>query len=1492
MFGKRTMKHGEHNVAECESEFRATQTFLLSFFFLSGLSSLANKMTSSTSSSSSSSVDVLCQHLSRLNANCRRRDTSKVDRGLLSDLSWSAELTGDALPPSTPQPHVARSAAWVHDRKRAKLQQIALARAADQQQQLALVARASADRTRALLHHHHDHHSLRSAHSHALSPAPVASPSDAATPPPFGGVGTGFNSIIRAGASTLMDHPNRPQARAASQSQQQQQPQSQQQSQQQAKQAHARGTLRQSSVMADSADLEHQLALLERESSAAARAAVAIDSASNAALASSAGVAAASATASDDAVDADAPPPNPMLRALHADLKREANERRIRAINRKLEDEKQRMRHRVQRRDSKADQLERLAALEKELLAEAGGVAPALTYGTVESLPALFKQQSRGPTATATAGQAAPRSTPALPPKDVQHPPVQSAAAAATAAAAAATAKPGPVRVSFILLEKEVTIEVEESATVASAKRRAHGELASVLKANQTKPAGDYMLFADDFMANEAQLLADTPYIVLCRAKGVRPRIELLSITLYKLFVQQVQAVTGFDQKHLEDRGSEAAHFRLLMSRELLLQRYRQQQALAAYDDAAERDAVAQASSVAMMPPHLPAELTIKVHVTAVLLKTVRCPARQAVREVLREAIAFATTALGAGTAGAPAPTAKNAPAWVLKVLGRQQFLLDVAEPIGTNEHIQALLRDGVAEIPLLLVDTARCAPSLALEIERDLLEARTTRAVALFDGRLTVDERLRRDADDAAIWRAAPAGGGGGGTGGGGGGGAVTVVDESDRKLRVRMVQCDALDVNGAALKKLYKEKCKVWVSVQLYCSGVAIGAEARTDGVPLGASLPLLSWLDLERYRNLPWATVALIQLQANYKKKDMQVCVGWCTFRIFGFNDRARHGTHTVCLQTDDVPDPCAPTAQFDVAHAAATTPPAPTLTFEVEILSVPMAFARGFEYEPVLLPRRDVHTPAQSVRQKVDVVLERDALCELSASECTLVWTQRSYCRTRSCAAAKLLQSIPWEQRDEVREAYRVLREWEAPLEPVDALLVFGSACVDKVVRAFGVRQLERLGNRELSNYLLQLVAALKHEPHHFSPLAAFLVQRALADRRRLGHRLFWLLRAEAQSDAHRERCGLLLEAFFRGCSRDERDDLIRQHELNERLRDVAAVAQETKRDDRQRVLQRELESLNARLQARSVALPLDAAWRVRKLLVPKCRSLDSKTMPLWLAFENDDALAEPLLVLFKAGDDLRQDQLTLQMMYLMDLMWLNAGLDLRAINYGCVATGPEVGFIQIVLNCSTSADIQLEQGGITAAFSEKPLSKWLRKHNAADDAHARAVENFVRSCAASCVATYVLGVCDRHNDNIMVTKDGRLFHIDFGRFLGNYQMFGAFRRDRAPFVLTPEFVFAMGGKQSPNFERFCDMACRAFNIVRHNAHVLIALFSMMVSTGIPELQSIDDLDYLREALQLDCTDDEAAALFRDLIHESLNTKATTFNFAVHLAARPE
>jgi len=241
------------------------------------------------------------------------------------------------------------------------------------------------------------------------------------------------------------------------------------------------------------------------------------------------------------------------------------------------------------------------------------------------------------------------------------------------------------------------------------------------------------------------------------------------------------------------------------------------------------------------------------------------------------------------------------------------------------------------------------------------------------------------------------------------------------------------------------------------------------------------------------------------------------------------------------------------------------------------------------------------------------------------------------------------------------------------------------------------------------------------------------------------------------------------------------------------------------------------------------------------------------------------------------------------------MWLKDGLDLRVNGYEVVCTSGNYGFggwVEVVPNSVTTADIQKLAGGISEVFNEKTLFNWLKKNNPSEFEFNVAVDNFIRSCAGCCVASYVLGLGDRHNDNIMISKNGHLFHIDFGKFLGNAQMFLAFKRDRAPFVFTPDMAYVMGGTNSEKFKLFVELCCRAYNILRRNANIFLNLFSMMLGTGLSELSNESDLDYLLEAFSLRESAEEAAKKFTSLIHESLNTKAIQFNFAIHLLANPQ
>ena len=283
-------------------------------------------------------------------------------------------------------------------------------------------------------------------------------------------------------------------------------------------------------------------------------------------------------------------------------------------------------------------------------------------------------------------------------------------------------------------------------------------------------------------------------------------------------------------------------------------------------------------------------------------------------------------------------------------------------------------------------------------------------------------------------------------------------------------------------------------------------------------------------------------------------------------------------------------------------------------------------------------------------------------------------------------------------------------------------------------------------------------------------------------------------------------------------------------------------------------------------------------------------MDSKKVPLWLVFANADPFGDKHTVMYKSGDDLRQDALTLQIIRIMEHQWEREGLDLRLSPYGCVATGNEKGFIEIVLNSDTTANItKTYSGGASGAFSKEPMARYLRDHNATDAEYASAVDTFSRSLAGYCVATYVIGIGDRHNDNVMLSKKGNLFHIDFGHFLGNFKSKLGVKRERAPFVFTPDFAYVLGDKGHRNFDGFVQFCCQAYNVVRKHSNALINLFSLMLSTGIPELRKVEDIFWLRDCLTPNLTETQAAEHFTKQINIALATRTTQLNNAVHIIA---
>ncbi len=226
-------------------------------------------------------------------------------------------------------------------------------------------------------------------------------------------------------------------------------------------------------------------------------------------------------------------------------------------------------------------------------------------------------------------------------------------------------------------------------------------------------------------------------------------------------------------------------------------------------------------------------------------------------------------------------------------------------------------------------------------------------------------------------------------------------------------------------------------------------------------------------------------------------------------------------------------------------------------------------------------------------------------------------------------------------------------------------------------------------------------------------------------------------------------------------------------------------------------------------------------------------------------------------------------------------------------YDCFSTGSKTGFIQVIKNAMTLFKIQME-GGIKGRyqFDTMQLYRWISAHNPGADRLETAIDIFTRSCAGYCVATFILGIGDRHPDNIMVNKEGRLFHIDFGHFLGHFKKKYGIKRERVPFVLTEDFIKVISkGHPSPidtpEFHKFQTMCEQAYMIIRRYSHLIVNLFTLMLSSDMPELQSIDDIMFLRKTLAIDETDDNALRYFRRQFVDSYKFSFTTkFDWVFH------
>ena len=547
-----------------------------------------------------------------------------------------------------------------------------------------------------------------------------------------------------------------------------------------------------------------------------------------------------------------------------------------------------------------------------------------------------------------------------------------------------------------------------------------------------------------------------------------------------------------------------------------------------------------------------------------------------------------------------------------------------------------------------------------------------------------------------------------------------------------------------------------------------------------------------------------------------------------------------------------------------------------------------------------------------KRQMDEVLNMPDFIEMESKNTILFWSHRYELLKKNTpyALTKIMNSVKWgDLKNENEFITNILRKWKT-VEICDILYMLSrkfsvnklypntNGVIDhldgmKMVRKYAIEKLDEHTDDELNFILLQLVQAIRYEDINLkkvdSPLVNFLIKRCCKDEI-LSSSFFWFIECESdisdlsniksntsESDVSYQITkifGLIRDKFFEVIKKDKKIFEIINNEVSFKaeLVKISTMLSKISKADNKKAELRNIIDLTEKynIQEKEYYLPINPSLKVKGVITSKCTVFKSAKSPVKYDFKvtpdtksfNNNEDKEHISVMFKYGDDLRQDQLVLQMINYMDSLLKKIHLDYEFTIYKTLATSKSDGFVEFVPNSKTIYDIIRSKTMKDYYFYE--LS------NKNEATLNKKLESYINSCAGYCVVTFLLGIGDRHLENLMIDKNGRLFHIDFGYILGRDP-----KPMPPPIKLCKEMVECMGGKGSKNFLDFQQKCVNADWVLRENARVIVNMFYLMIDSGIPELNNIDNLKKLHEKFVPQKNKQEAANYILDNLKESVD-----------------
>jgi phosphatidylinositol 4-kinase A len=209
---------------------------------------------------------------------------------------------------------------------------------------------------------------------------------------------------------------------------------------------------------------------------------------------------------------------------------------------------------------------------------------------------------------------------------------------------------------------------------------------------------------------------------------------------------------------------------------------------------------------------------------------------------------------------------------------------------------------------------------------------------------------------------------------------------------------------------------------------------------------------------------------------------------------------------------------------------------------------------------------------------------------------------------------------------------------------------------------------------------------------------------------------------------------------------------------------------------------------------------------------------------------DEAQLEIVSCLAKSNDDLRQEVFVMQMIHYYKSVFASAKIPLWLRTYRILSTSSSTGLLELLTDATSIDGLKKSEGFPTEGGLRKYFEMVYGDPNS--KSFKAAQRNFTQSLAAYALVSYLLGLKDRHNGNIMIDTRGHLIFIDFGFAMGMAPGH-EFSMERAPFKFTKEYVDVMDGLGSECYAEFERLFVAGLLEARKNSQIALGLVEIMM-----------------------------------------------------------